>query len=100
MKQAVVAAEGWKSMPWARNELEELRDREHEIEHLRNEKQEDCFAEPAQDSHHGEGHPGEIAESVANKHPRGVPLTTGAKYVIKWESCTVHAQRGVASHQL
>jgi hypothetical protein len=46
VEQAVVPVEGGKAMTRARNEFEELGHRENEVDDLRNEKQEHCFAEP------------------------------------------------------
>jgi len=56
-----------------RNDVEELRQRVEEVEHLRDKKKQHCFAEVPQDPHHGKGHAGKVAEGVSNKHSRWVP---------------------------
>lgn len=62
-----------------RNDVEELRQRVEEVEHLRDEKKQHCFAEVPQDPHHGEGHASKVAEGVPNKHSRRVPAVPRAE---------------------
>lgn len=56
-----------------RNDVEELRQRVEEVEHLRDEKKQHRFAEVPHDPHHGKSHAGKVAEGVPNKHSRWVP---------------------------
>lgn len=63
----------WQPVTRTRNDVEELRQGVEEVEHLRDEKKQHCFAEVPQDPHHSEGHAGKVAEGVPNKHARRVP---------------------------
>lgn len=63
----------WQPVAGTRNDVEELRQRVEEVEHLRDEKKQHRFAEVPQDPHHGEGHAGKVAEGVPDKHSRWVP---------------------------
>lgn len=56
-----------------RNDVEQLRQRVEEVEHLWDEKKQHCFAKVPQDPHHSEGHASKVAEGVPNKHSRWVP---------------------------
>lgn len=49
--------------------MEQLRHRIQKIEYLRDEEEQQCFAEMAQDANHRERHAGQIAEGVADKYP-------------------------------
>ena len=62
-----------------RNDVEELRQRVEEVEHLRDEKKQHCFAEVPQDPHHGKGHASKVAEGVPDKHSRRVPASHRAE---------------------
>ena len=50
------------------DDAEDLRDWEHEVNDLGNEKQEHCLWEMPKDPYHREGHACEVAEGVSNKH--------------------------------
>lgn len=44
-------------MAWARHEMEQLWNRIQKIDDLRNEKQQECFTEMAQNANNGKCHP-------------------------------------------
>lgn len=52
-------------MSRTRHNTKNLRRTQDKIEYLRDKKQEECFAEMAEDADDGEGHAGEVAEGVA-----------------------------------
>ena len=58
-------------MSRAVNDPEDLGQWDQEVEDLGQEEKEHCFCEVAQDTHHGEGHAGKVAEGVSHKHFRG-----------------------------
>jgi hypothetical protein len=49
------------------HDAEDLGERQHEVENLRQEEQEHGLGKVAQDTHHGEGHSRKVAEGVAHK---------------------------------
>lgn len=53
--------------------MEELRKRVEKVNHLREEEQQHCFTEVAQDADDSKGHPCKVAEGVSDKHRGGVP---------------------------
>lgn len=60
-------------MPRTRDESEQLGTRQHEVEDLREEEQQECFREMRLYTDDAERHPGDVAQRVAGKHARGVP---------------------------
>jgi hypothetical protein len=62
-------------MSRAGNEAEQLRDREDEVEDLRDKKEEERLWEVGDDSDARESHAGEVAERVAGEGSRWVPET-------------------------
>jgi hypothetical protein len=61
----------WKSMSGAVNDTEDLRERDQEVEDLRQEEEEHGLCEVTQDAHHREGHTREVAKGVAYEDLRG-----------------------------
>jgi len=66
--------EFWSSVSRARNDAKELRERNSEVEELRDEKQEEGLAEMAKDASHPKGHAGKVCETVANKYLGRIPV--------------------------
>ncbi len=60
-------------MSGAGNEVKQLRHRENEIEHLRDEKQKHGLAEVSQDGNHCKRHPREITKGVPDKYAGWIP---------------------------
>lgn len=60
-------------MPWAGYEMEKLGYGVEEVDDLRYEEEEHGLAEVAQDPDHCEGHAGDVAEGVADKHAGWIP---------------------------
>ena len=54
-------------MPRARNQVEKLGCRIYEVENLRDEQQEQCLAEVAEDADDGEDHAGKVAVCIADE---------------------------------
>jgi hypothetical protein len=55
-------------MSWAVDNMEELRDRQHEVDDLWNEEKQHSLAELSQNAHHCEGHTCEVAICVAHEN--------------------------------
>lgn len=62
------------AVPRAGHDAEELGARVEEVEDLRDEGEEQGFAEVAEDADDGEDHTGEVAVRVADEDPGGVPV--------------------------
>ena len=58
-----------------RDQVEELRRRVQEVEHLRREEQQHCLREVPENADDGERHAAEVAERVAHKGSRWIPGT-------------------------
>ena len=58
----------------ARQQFEQLRNTQHEVDYLRHEEQQQGLGEVAQDAHAGESHACEVAVGVAHKHVGGEPV--------------------------
>lgn len=56
------------AMAWTWHEVEQLRHRVEEVEHLRYEEEQRRLAEVAEDANHRECHPREVAECVSDEH--------------------------------
>lgn len=63
-------------MPRARYEVEQLRHRINEVEDLRDEEQQNGFAEMAENADHGERHARKVVERVTDEHLRRVSVRT------------------------
>ena len=61
----------WKSVPWAVDEVEELRNAKHEVQELRNEEQHHGLAKVTQDAYHRKCHACAVAEGVAHEDLAG-----------------------------
>ena len=54
-------------MSWTVHDPEELRERQHEVNNLRDEEEEHSLGEVSQDANDSKGHPREVAEGVTNE---------------------------------
>jgi hypothetical protein len=64
VEQPRALVEHGEPVPRARNDLEQLRQREHKVENLRREEQEQRLGKVAQDPGHRKHHPGVVAEEM------------------------------------
>lgn len=56
------------AVSWTGYDVKKLRKRVEKVNHLREEEQQHCFTEVAQDADDSKGHPCKVTESVSNKH--------------------------------
>lgn len=70
------------SMPGTWDQPKQLRGGVKEIQDLRDEEEQQCLTEMAQDTHHGKCHASKIAISVPHKHTRWVPGWGGGGTVV------------------
>ena len=57
-------------MPWAPDDSQKLRERQKEVDDLRQEEQEHCLAAVTEDGCSGKSHPCEVAVGVADEDSR------------------------------
>ncbi len=69
----------WHAMPRAGDQPKQLRAREHEVEYLRDEEQQERLGEMGLDAHDSESHSCHVAECVPGEGACGVPRPNQAK---------------------